>query len=99
MSKNVIFLFLVIITTINASRIFYLPLPKIHPSHQELKSSPIAEESIKQSHKEKSIDNEFLPTSAMERHMYEKQESNIFKYLFQSNFKLNRIYNLFLRID
>ncbi len=99
MSKNVIFLFLVIITTIHASRIFYLPLPKIHSSHQELKSSPIVEESIKQSHKEKSIDDESLPTSAIERNMYEKQEekeSNIFKYLFQSN--INQILNLIVFI-
>ncbi len=31
---NVALLLLVLTTTIDASRIFYLPLPKIHPSHQ-----------------------------------------------------------------
>jgi len=78
-SNNVALLFLVVITTIDASRIFYLPLPKIHSSHQELKPSAITEELEK-----KSINNEFIPLSAMERNMYDEQqesESNILMYL------------------
>jgi len=73
-SNNVALLFLVVITTIDASRIFYLPLPKIHSSHQELKPSVITEELEKKSHEEKSINNEFIPLSAMERNMYDEQE-------------------------
>jgi len=76
LKKNVTFLFLVIITTIDASRLFYLPLPKIHSSHDQLKSLPIVQESPKETHKEKSISDEFIPISAMERNMYEEQEEN-----------------------
>jgi len=36
---NVALLLLVLATTIDASRIFYLPLPKIHPSHPSLQPS------------------------------------------------------------
>jgi len=84
MSNNVIFFFLVIITTIDASRIFYLPLPKIHSSQHELKSSPVTDESEKKIHEERSISDKFIPLSAMERNMYDEQEeseSNIFIYL------------------
>jgi hypothetical protein len=70
-SNNVALLFLVVITTIDASRILYLPLPKIHSSHQELKPSAITEELEK-----KSINNEFIPLSAMERNMYDEQEES-----------------------
>jgi hypothetical protein len=76
LSNNVTLLFLVIITTIDASRIFYLPLPKIHSSHHELKSSPIVQESPKKLHEQKSISDEFIPLSAMERNMYEEQEES-----------------------
>lgn len=31
--RQTVFLILVVTTTINASRLFYFPLPKIHPSH------------------------------------------------------------------
>jgi len=84
-SSNVAFLFLVIIITIDASRIFSLPLPKIHSSHHELKSSPIVQELEKQPHEERKISGKFIPLSAMERNMYEEQEeseSNIFIYLY-----------------
>jgi hypothetical protein len=74
--ENVTFLFLVIITTIDASRIFYLPLPKIHSSHHESESSPSVHESVKQTHEQKSINDEFIPISAMERNMYEEQEED-----------------------
>jgi len=78
-SNNVAFLFLVIITTIDASRIFYLPLPKIHSSHHELKPSPppVIQESAKQAHhEERSISDKFIPISAMERNMYEEQDED-----------------------
>lgn len=62
---NALVLFLVILTTIDASRLFYLPLPKIHSSHDyPLDSSPSVQE-------EKILRDEFIPNSAMERHMYE----------------------------
>ena len=76
-SNNVALLFLVVITTIDASRIFYLPLPKIHSSHQQI-------ETPKEELEKKSINNEFIPLSAMERNMYNEQEeseSNILMYL------------------
>lgn len=88
MSNNVAILFLIVIITIDASRIFYLPLPKIHSSHNELKSTPIEQESEKKSHQEKSISDEFIPLSAMERYLYEEQsesESNIFFKLYVVN--------------
>jgi len=75
-SNNVIFFFLVIIITIDASRIFYIPLPKIHSSQQELKSSPNTEESEKKTHEKRSISNKFIPLSAMERYMYDEQEES-----------------------
>lgn len=75
-SNNVIIFFLVIITTIDASRIFYLPLPKIRSSQHELKSSPITKESEKKTHEERSISDRFIPLSAMERNMYDEQEES-----------------------
>jgi len=75
-SNNAVFFFLVIIITIDASRIFYLPLPKIHPSQHELKSSPITEESEKKTHEKRSIFSKFIPLSTMERNMYDEQEEN-----------------------
>lgn len=66
-SKNATFLFLVIITTIDASRIFYLPLPKLHSSYHQSESSPSA-------HEQKTINDEFIPISAMERNMYDEQQ-------------------------
>jgi hypothetical protein len=89
-SSNVALFFLVIILTIDASRIFYLPLPKIHPSHQEVNSPPIVQESDKKPHEEKkSISNAYIPLWAMERDMYEEPEeskSNILIYLITQNF-------------
>jgi hypothetical protein len=75
-SKNATFLFLVIIITIDASRIFYLPLPKVHSSHHELESSPSEQDFAKQMHQKKLISDEFIPISAMERNMYDKQEDD-----------------------
>lgn len=80
-SKNVLILLLVVITTIDASRIFYLPLPKLRSSHRhELDSSPSVQESTKQRVQEETIrSDEFIPISALERNMYdnnEKEENN-----------------------
>jgi len=73
--NNVALFFLVIILTSDASRIFYLPLPKIHSSHNELNLPPIVQESEKKPHEEKrSISHEFIPLWAMERDMYEEPE-------------------------
>jgi len=72
-SKNVACLLLAIITTIDASRILYFPLPKIHSLHHEL---PIVQEPIKQSNEEKLINDEYIPSSAMERNMYEEQDES-----------------------
>jgi hypothetical protein len=85
-SNNVVLFSLVIVLTIDASRIFYLPLPKIHPSHDESNSPPVVQESEKTAHEEKkSITDDFIPLWAMERDMYEEQDeskSNIFMYLY-----------------
>ena len=80
-SKNVTLLFLVVITTVDASRIFYFPLPKIHSSHHESESSPSVQQPNKQT-----VSDEFIPISAMERNMYEEQneeedQSNILRRL------------------
>ncbi|CAF0871891.1 unnamed protein product [Adineta steineri] len=73
-SNNVTILILVIITITDAARIFYLPLPKIHPSHHELKSTPTVQDSETKIREEKSISNEFIPLAAMERYMYQEQD-------------------------
>ncbi|CAF2420480.1 unnamed protein product [Rotaria sp. Silwood2] len=73
-NNNVVLLFLVVITTIDASRIFYLPLPKIHALHHEFKSSPILQGSAMTPYEEKAISDEFIPLSAIERNTYEEQE-------------------------
>lgn len=75
-NNNVCLLFLVVITTIDTSRIFYFPLPKIRSSHNELKPVSNGQNSIKTSYEKKLISDEFIPLSAMERNMYkEPQES------------------------
>jgi hypothetical protein len=69
MSNNAVLFILVVTTTIDASRIFYLPLPKIHPSNQEIQTPPKAEqETIK-----KSISDEFIPASVIEQEEIEKR--------------------------
>ncbi|CAF1146706.1 unnamed protein product [Rotaria sordida] len=73
-NNNVVLLFLVVIITIDASHIFYLPLPKIHPLHHELKSSPILQVAAMTPHKKKPISDEFIPLSTMKRYMYEERE-------------------------
>jgi hypothetical protein len=68
-SNNVVLLILVV-TTIDASRIFYLPLPKIHSSHEQIQTPNIKEEPSKTP-----ISDEFIPSSAVEQ---EEIQSNIF---------------------
>jgi len=76
-NNNAYLLFLILTTTIDASRIFYLPLPKIHSSqNNELKPLQIQQDSIKKPYEEKFISDEFIPLSAMERNMYEEQEES-----------------------
>jgi hypothetical protein len=60
-SNNVVLLILIVTTTIDASRLFYLPLPKIHPSHQQIPTPNIIQETTK-----KPISDEFVPSSAIE---------------------------------
>lgn len=61
-SSNVVLFILVITTTIDASRIFYLPLPKIHPSTQRIEVAKPIEEKTK-----RPISDEFIPASAIEQ--------------------------------
>ena len=68
-SNNVLLFILVVMTTIDASRILYLPLPKLHSSHQQIQIPKIIEETTK-----KTISDEFIPPSAIEQ---EEIESNI----------------------
>jgi hypothetical protein len=67
-SNNVVLLILVVTTTIDASRIFYLPLPKIHPSNEPIQTPKIVQESAK-----KPISDEFVPSSAIEQEEIEKR--------------------------
>jgi hypothetical protein len=75
MRNHVVLFILVVTTTIDASRIFYLPLPKIHSSHQEIQAPKIEQETIK-----KPISDEFIPASVIEQ---EEIESNIFFVFFK----------------
>ncbi|CAF3665709.1 unnamed protein product [Rotaria sp. Silwood1] len=70
-SNNIVLFVLVLTTTIDASRIFYLPLPKIHPTHQQIETQKIKEETTK-----KSISDEFIPPSAVEQEEIEKRGEN-----------------------
>jgi hypothetical protein len=70
-SNNVVLFIVVVTTTIDASRLFYLPLPKIHSSHQQIQTPNIVQESIK-----KPISDEFVPSSAIEQEEIEKRGDN-----------------------
>jgi len=71
-SNNVVLFILVVTTTINASRVFYLPLPKIHSSHQQIQTpQKIIQETI-----EKPISDEFIPSSVIEQEEIEKRGEN-----------------------
>jgi len=90
-SNNVVLFILVVTTTIDASRIFYLPHPKIHSSHQQIQAPKIIEETTK-----KTISDEFIPSSVIEQEEIEKrgdsfdwealldEETAIKKHLFES---------------
>jgi len=66
-SNNVVLFILVVTTTIDASRIFYLPLPKIHSSHQQIQTPKIIE---------KPTSDEFIPQSVIEQEEIEKRGDN-----------------------
>ncbi|CAF1108834.1 unnamed protein product [Adineta steineri] len=67
-SSHVVLLILVATTTIDASRIFYLPLPKIHSSKQQIQPPKIIEETTK-----KPVSDEFIPDSVIEQAEFEKR--------------------------
>jgi len=67
-SNNVVLFILVVTTTIDASRIFYLPLPKIHSSHQEIQTTKTEQQPVS---KQKS--DEFIPASVIEQEEIEKR--------------------------
>lgn len=66
-SNSVVLFILVVSTTIDASRIFYFPLPKLPSLHQETqKTEPT----------KKTISDEFIPPSAIEQEEIEKRGDN-----------------------
>lgn len=68
-SNRVVLVLLVVTTTIDASRIFYLPLPKIHSSKEHLQqAAKFPEEAPK-----KPVSDEFIPASALEQEEVEKR--------------------------
>ena len=70
LSNNVVLFILVVTTTIDASRVLYLPLPMRHASHQQIPTPKTPQETTK-----KTKSDEFIPASAIEQ---EEIESNIF---------------------
>jgi len=76
-SNTVVLFILVVTTTIDASRVFYLPLPKIHSSNQQIQPPNIVKTpDIVQEPAKKSISDEFVPSSAMEQEEIEKRGDN-----------------------
>lgn len=73
-SNRVVLFILVVTTTIDASRIFYLPLPKIHSSHQEIETTKTEQQQQPPPIKKQKSD-EFIPSSILEQ---EEIESNIY---------------------
>jgi hypothetical protein len=67
-SNNVVLFILVVTTTVNASRIFYLPLPKIHSSHDQIET-----QKTKQETPTKPASDEFIPSSVFEQEEIEKR--------------------------
>ena len=69
-SNQFVLFVLVVTTTIDASRILYLPLPMIHSSHQQQKqlTQPTLEETPK-----KPSSDEFIPASALEQEEIESK--------------------------
>jgi len=68
-SNHVVLVLLVVTTTIDASRIFYLPLPKIHSSKEHLQQA----EKFPEEAPKKPISDEFIPASALEQEEIEKR--------------------------
>lgn len=79
-SKNSIVIFLVVLTTLDAARLFYLPLPKIHSTRNDLQI-PIDQEN--------SVADEYLPISAWKNDFYDEEqegESNLIIFFRLSRF-------------
>lgn len=74
LSNHFVLLFLVVTTTIDASRILYLPLPMIHSSHQQKQPS----KTILQETTKKPISDEFIPASVLEQEEIESNELSLF---------------------
>lgn len=70
-SNQFVFFFLVVTTTIDASRILYLPLPTIHfPPHQQ--KQPLKTPTVEETPKKPTSD-EFIPASALEQEEIESK--------------------------
>jgi hypothetical protein len=67
-SNTIVLFILVATTTIDASRILYIPLPKIHPPNQRIETPNVIQETTK-----KPISDEFIPASAIEQDEIEKR--------------------------
>lgn len=67
-TNNIVLFILVVTTTIDASRILYLPLPKIHPSNQNVEPPKETQETAKNTRSD-----EFIPSSAIEQEEIEKR--------------------------
>lgn len=88
-NKNVAVLFLVVITTIDASRLFYLPLPKVHSIHRKLDpSSSLLYESANIPDENLPVSDEFMPASEMERYIYDELQGS------ESNISLTLLHNI-----
>jgi len=68
-SNNVVLFILVVTTTIDASRIFYLPLPKIHSSHDQIETHKIKQEAVAKP----ATSDEYIPSSVFEQEEIEKR--------------------------
>ena len=75
LSNHFVLLFLVVTTTIDASRIFYLPLPMIHSSHQQKQPSKTI---LQETTTKKPISDEFIPASVLEQEEIESNELSLF---------------------
>ena len=88
LNNYVYLLLLPLITIIDASRIFCLPLLKIHQSNHGLRSLPILQRSMMKSYRERLIGSEqFIPLSAIELNTngeQDRSESNCFICLYNN---------------
>lgn len=67
-TNNIVLFILVVTTTIDASRVLYLPLPKIYPSNQHVEPPKDTQEIAKNTRSD-----EFIPPSAIEQEEIEKR--------------------------